>query len=498
MPFAWNLPYMSVFLTMITAILLSVIPGAKRAYWITVCVSAIVTVMSLCFLSFIVKADASYAFTMGKFPAPFGNEIKFGPLQGLLASVFAAVMCLSLLGGRAELFEDVDQKKMGLACVMLNMVLASLLILSYTNDAFTAYVFIEISTIAACALVMIKDSGPTLVATIRYLFMSLLGSGLFLFSIILLYAITGHLLMPQLKESVAKLMETGSYTKVLAMLLGMMTAGLGVKSAMFPFHRWLPDAHGTATTTSSAVLSGLVVKGYAVLLITMYVRVFTLDTVRAFHINDAVFVLGFCGMILGSVQAIRETHAKRMLAYSSVAQLGYVFMGIGLGTKEGVAAACFQILIHAFTKPLLFVSVGRLASTVHHDKQLRALRGTAWQTPLAGIGFGIGALSMVGIPLFGGFAAKVNFATASVFTDTKIVLTLAVLAISSVLNALYYIPAVINIWSIRREAALPEAGKAKKDLTATAAIILLACGVLFLGVCFTPVMNIIVRGLELM
>ena len=131
---------------------------------------------------------------------------------------------------------------------------------------------------------------------------------------------------------------------------------------------------------------------------------------------------------------------------------------------------------------------------ITQDGMLNAIFGGV----MAGIGFGIGALSMVGIPLFGGFAAKVNFATASVFTDTKIVLTLAVLAISSVLNALYYIPAVINIWSIRREAALPEAGKAKKDLTATAAIILLACGVLFLGVCFTPVMDIIVRGLELM
>ena len=165
MPFAWNLPYLSVFLTMITAILLSVLPGAKRAYWLTVGVSAAVTVMSLCFLAFIVRADTACAFTMGKFPAPFGNEIRFGPLQGLLTSVFAAVMCLSLLGGRAELFEDIDPKKMGLACVMFNMVLASLQILTYTNDAFTAYVFIEISTIAACALVMIKDSGSTLVAT---------------------------------------------------------------------------------------------------------------------------------------------------------------------------------------------------------------------------------------------------------------------------------------------------------------------------------------------
>ena len=498
MPFAWNLPYLCVFAAMIAAILLSADTNPRRAYWVTVFVSAAVTVMSLVFLRFIVKADASYAFTMGKFPAPFGNEIKFGPLQGLFATVFAAVMCLSLLGGRAELFEDVDEKKMGLACVMLNMVLASLLILSYSNDAFTAYVFIEISTISACALVMIKDSGPTLVATIRYLFMSLLGSGLFLFSIILLYAITGHLLMPQLTESIAALMANGQYHRVLALCLVMMTAGLGVKAAMFPFHRWLPDAHGTATTTSSAVLSGLVVKGYAVLLITMYVRVFTLDTVRAFHIHDAVFVLGFCGMILGSVMAIRETHAKRMLAYSSVAQLGYVFMGIGLGTEAGVAAACFQILIHAFTKPLLFVSVGRLASTVGHDKQLRSLRGTAWKTPLAGLGFGIGALSMVGIPLFGGFAAKVNFAAASIFADTKIVLTLAVLAISSVLNALYYIPAVINIWSDRKEAAMAEANTAEKDPTAAAAIVLLALGVLFLGVCFTPVMNIITRGLALM
>ena len=189
--------------------------------------------------------------------------------------------------------------------------------------------FIEISTIAACALVMVKDSGPTLVATVRYLFLSLLGSGMFLFGLVLLYAVTGHLLMPQLTAAVAELAAAGERRGVLALSLGLMTAGLGVKSAMFPFHRWLPDAHGSATTASSAVLSGLVVKGYAVLLILLYVRVFTPDTVRALRVSDAVFVLGFSGMILGSVRAIGETHVKRMLAWSTVAQLGYVFMGVG-------------------------------------------------------------------------------------------------------------------------------------------------------------------------
>jgi multicomponent Na+:H+ antiporter subunit D len=242
------------------------------------------------------------------------------------------------------------------------------------------------------------------------------------------------------------------------------------------------------------VLSGLVVKGYAVLLITMYCRVFTLPTVRAFHIHDAVFALGFGGMILGSVMALKETHAKRMLAYSSVAQLGYVFMGVGLGTPAGIAAAVFQILAHAFTKPLLFVSVGRLAASVHHDKQLKALRGAAWSCPLAGLGFGVGALSMVGIPLFAGFSAKVNFSTSAIFGEEKIALTLFVLALSSVLNALYYIPALINIWSEKN----PESSVPKKDPTAAAAIVLLIGGVLFLGLGFSRVMEIIVRGLELM
>ena len=494
MPFVWNLPYLCIFLTMVSAILLAVLPGAKRAYRISVAVSAVCFLASLVFLFWIAAADAAYPFPMGKFPAPFGNEIKLGPLQGLLTAVFSLVMCLALLGGKEDLFHDVDGKKMGLACVMFNMVLASLFVLTYTNDMFTAYVFLEISTIAACALVMIRDTGATLVATVRYLFMSLLGSGLFLVSVILLYAVTGHLLMPQLHESIGKLMAAGESRRVLALCLAMMTAGLGVKAAMFPFHRWLPDAHGSATTTASAVLSGLVLKGYAVLLVLMYCRVFTLETVRSFHITDAVFVLGFCGMILGSVRAIGETHVKRMLAWSSVAQIGYVFLGIGLGTPEGVAAAIFQILAHAFAKPLLFVSAGRLSAVTGHEKQLGALRGSAWRDKLAGLGFGFGALSMVGIPLFGGFAAKFGLAASSVKWDEKILPALLVLAISSVLNALYYLPALIAVWSGK-----PDPGaRAEKDPCAHFAILLLMAGVLFLGVCFSPVMDLIVRGLELL
>ena len=174
-----------------------------------------------------------------------------------------------LAGGKRDLFHDVLPGKLRLYFTMVNLLEASLLALVYTNDVFTGYVFIEISTIAACALVMAKDNGPNLIATIRYLFMSLVGSGLFLIGLTILNSITGYLLMPSLAEAVAELRLSESYTLPLTVAVGLLVAGLGVKSAMFPFHLWLPDAHGGATTASSAILSGLVLKGYIVLLLVM-------------------------------------------------------------------------------------------------------------------------------------------------------------------------------------------------------------------------------------
>lgn len=494
MPVICSFPYFTVFIAMVPAIIMSCIKKDKVCYYITLVTSIICAVMSFVFLAYIVRENTSFAFTMGKFPAPFGNEIKAGPLQALFAGCFSTVMAMAVLGGKHDMEEDVPKGKMGLACVMLNMVLASLFVLTYTNDIFTAYVFIEISTISACALVMIKDSDETLIATIRYLFMSLLGSGLFLFGVIILYGITGHLLMPQLNEAILALSENGNYRIPLFICSAMIIAGLGIKSAMYPFHRWLPGAHGTATTTSSAVLSGLVLKGYAVLIITLFVRVFTLDVIKSLGVNNVVFVLGIAGMIIGSVYAIRERHAKRMLAYSSVAQLGYVFMGIGLATPAGIAAASYQILAHAFVKPLLFISVGRLAVTAHHDKNLDALKGSAWRAPLAGLCFVIGGLSMIGIPLLAGFSSKLNFALAEFSNPWQTALILGGLAVSSLLNALYYIPAIISIWSNNDR----EEETVRKDYAfAVAAVVLAAC-VFILGICFKPVMAVIEAGLALM
>ncbi len=498
-----NLPYLSVFACMFAAILLSVTKRGRLAYVVTVLTVDLVFAFSLIFLANIVAEGTVYSFTMGKFPAPFGNEIRFGPLQGIFASFFSGVMVASLLGGRSDFFEDILPEKMNFTCVMINMTLASLLVLTYTNDVFTGYVFLEIGTISACALVMAKDRGPTLMATTRYLFMSLLGSGLFLLSLVILYALTGHLLMPQLSEAVANLAASGEYRIPLFLAVGLMTAGLGIKSALFPFHRWLPDAHGSATTASSAILSGLVLKGYIVLLITMIIRVFTPETFRESGVGIVLFCLGMAGMIGGSVSAIRETHIKRMLACSSVAQIGYIFLGLGYGTTLSIAAAAFHILVHACCKPLLFLCAGRLSAAAHHKKDLKDLRGTAWKSLTAGIGFTVGGLSMVGIPLLAGFTSKFNFATAGDPGTVQMFLTLAVLVFSSVLNALYYIPAIIVIWSKPDEKSLKtkpdtQAETLHPDLFFSFPAVILTAVVLVFGIFYAGIWNTILAGLSLM
>ena len=502
-PIAENFPFFCIFLALTAGIVSAVLPGGRAAWRLTLGGCAASFLLSMGVLAYTYGGQLSFTYTMGRFPAPYGNALQAGPWQALMAVVFSGVMGLSLLGGARDLFRDVKPSRQPLYFTMADMTLASLLALTYTTDVFTGYVFIEISTIAACALVMAKDSGPNLIATLRYLFMSLLGSGMFLLGLVFLNSITGHLLMTPLSGAVAALCASGGYHTTLVIAMGLMTVGLGVKSAMFPFHMWLPDAHGGATTASSAILSGLVLKGYIALMIVLMVRVFSLELTMEVGISNILLLFGLLGMVMGSLSAMREHHVKRMLAYSSVAQIGYIFMGLGLGTTAGLKASCFHILVHACCKPLLFLCAGRLSTVSAHHHSLRNLRGSGYRDVVAGVGFTVGALSMIGIPLFGGFVSKLYFATASLYTG-QMAAVLVVIALSTLLNALYYVPAVLSIWGIvpdelKEDVRLHTAPEDRAfDGRFTLAAAALVLGVLALGTLYHPVMDVLDAGLNLL
>jgi len=389
---------------------------------------------------------------MGHFPAPWGNEVRAGVLEGLMGTFFCVIMLLSMLGGHKKLFDEVEETKHNLYYILVNLLLCSLIALVYTNDLFTAYVFVEINTISACGLIMIRQNGRTLESAVRYMIMSLLGSGLFLISICMLYDLTGHLLMSNINESIALLMDNGAYREPMLITITLMVVGLAIKSALFPFHSWLPDAYGYSTVSSAAILSSLVSKGYIFLLIKIFYRVVGFNVIRSTKILNVLFVFGLIAMIMGSLSAIRENDIRRMIAFSSVAQIGYIYMGFGMGTEAGVIASIFHILSHAATKSMLFIAAIGLTDVSDGSRHFIDLTGSAHRNKIAGAGFLVGSLSMVGVPFFSGFISKLQYMDASVsLSYTKMLPALVVLGISTILNAIYFMKTAIRIYIPEKE-----------------------------------------------
>ncbi len=446
MDFICNFPAFSIVLSIMAAIVSSALSG-KWAKRVNLFVLFIVMGLSVCVLGYTIGQGEFFVYTMGKFPAPWGNEIRAGVLEGLMATFFCVIMILSLLGGRKHFYEDVEESRHNLYFIMTNLLLSSLLAMVYTNDLFTAYVFVEINTIAACGLIMVIQNGRTIEAAIRYMIMSLLGSGLFLIGICILYDLTGHLLMSNIQQSVAALVANGEYQIPLVMAIALLCVGLAIKSALYPFHSWLPDAYGYSTISSAAMLSSLVSKGYIFLVIKIIYRVIGFDAFVDSKIINILFVFGVLGMIVGSLDAIRENDIMRMIAFSSVAQIGYIYMGFGLGSEAGMVASVFHIFSHAATKALLFISAMGLRDASGGSKAFIDLTGAGRRNVIAGIGFTIGGLSMVGIPTFSGFVSKLLFSQAAIQADSKMLITLIALALSTILNAIYFMKTIIRLYS---------------------------------------------------
>lgn len=500
MAFVQNLPFMSIILTLFSGSLSSII-GGKWAKRLNLFVISAVTAMSVAVLLFVLGTGESFVYMMGHFSAPWGNEIRVGVLEGIMAVFFCVIMLLCMLGGGREQEAEIEPGKLNLYYIMVNLLLCSLLALIYTNDLFTAYVFVEINTISACGLIMIKQNGRTIVAATRYMIMSLLGSGMLLLGICFLYDLTGHLLMSNIKEQVQILNATGQYHIPLLVSLGLMSVGLAIKSALFPFHSWLPDAYGYSTVSSAAILSSLVSKGYIFLLVKIFYRVVGFDIITESKVVNILFVFGICGMIMGSVSAIKENNIRRMIAYSSVAQIGYIYMGFGIGTEMGVIASLYHIFSHAATKSLLFISASGITEASGDSTDFFDLTGAGYRNKLAGLAFTVGSLSMVGIPMFAGFISKILFAQAAVDGTWKMLPTMIALAISTILNAVYFMKTVIRLYTPEKKKVI----QAKKFRTIRAGecpakSLALVCFIilnLVLGLCSEPLVGLIRQGLEM-
>ncbi|MDO4169451.1 MAG: proton-conducting transporter membrane subunit [Lachnospiraceae bacterium] len=494
MEFVRNFPFIGIFLCMSTGVINSILVGkwAKRVSFTVITGNLL---MSIAVLIYVCQTNQSYVYVMGHHPAPWGNEIRLGILEAAFATFFCLIMLLSVLGGVKRLEEDISEKRSNLFYVMVNLLMAAILALTYTNDLFTAYVFVEIMTIGACGIIVIRGEGRSLLASVKYMIMSLLGSGLILIGLTLIYDLTGHLLMSNIQQAAAELVKNGQYQVPFTSAIALISVGLAMKSALFPFHSWLPDAYTYATSTSSAILSSLVSKAYIFLLIKIYYRVIGLEIIFQNKILNVLFFFGILGMIIGSLSAIMQDDLKKMIAYSSVAQIGYIYMGIGLGTEAGMLAAVFHIMSHAASKSMMFISASGLSQVSGRSCRFQKLIGAAHRNKIAGFAFLFGAFSMVGIPMTAGYISKVYFSQAAIQTPSqmKMIVTVVTLGISTILNAVYFIRAVIVIYRPTEETK--NTHRFRTDFRMSAVLLCFVATNLFLGMHSDAVIDLLRTGL---
>ena len=494
MSFVQNFPFFSIILSLVCAVV-SFAANARWARRLSIFLLSASVVLQGSLLVYCTVHHVRYSYMMGHYPAPWGNELTAGILEPFLAMLFAGVMLLCVLGGMGRILRDVPADKQKLYWVMVDLAHVALMALCYTNDIFTGYVFIEVLTIASCALLSARDNGRSLIAAARYMVFALVGSGLFLIGVIYTYSITGHLLFPQLHETIAALWAEGTYRFSMTVAIGLMTAGLAIKSGLFPFHFWMPDTYGRATPASSGILSGVVSKAYILLLIKIVYRAVGIEVFAASGIQSVLLIFGIAGMIVGSVSAIRSKRLTTMVAYSSAAQIGYIYMGLGMGTQAALLAAFLHIFSHALTKPMLFLSSSGLRDVSGGHNDFSSLQGAGHRNVAAGVLFTAGALSMVGVPLFIGFIPKLQFAQAAFALTWEKWPVLLALAVSTLLNVLYFLYTAMVLWLPQKDGTMAPAQKINWGKAIPAAV-LLAIG-LAIGIHSAPLTALLQQGFAL-
>ncbi len=486
-----NFPIMIILILYISAFTMPIIKKKRSVKIIALCSMVISVVLSI-LLFIYVNRNGEILYRVGHFDSPWGIELKIGLLEAIISILFTSISSIIQWYSIYSVEVELKEPKIPLYYTLVNLLIGALLGIVYTNDLFNAFVFIEISNIAACGIVIVKDKKENIRAALKYLILSSVGSGLVLMGLAFIYSITGNLNMTYInKELINNFHE---YNKSVMIALGLFTAGLGVKGAMFPMHVWLPDAHSNAPSTSSAILSAVVLKAYVILYIKILYRVFGYEIVSEFPILLIVLILGSLGMIVGSLLAILQKDMKRIIAYSSVAQMGYIFFGIGLGNKIGLVATIFHIITHAVVKSSLFLVVGSVIEQTG-EKEVSKIKGIGKEMPITMGIFTFGALSMVGIPLFPGFISKFNFALGSIDANKSIFVI--VILLSSLLNALYYLPIVINGYFGEENLKNKVLKSKEKPIKKILPILVLASGILYLGIASNSIINIIDKAIVL-
>jgi multicomponent Na+:H+ antiporter subunit D len=430
-----HLPALIVVIPLMAAPVAAILRWRRAAWALALTVSWAVLAMAILLLRRVLN-EGVISYSLGGWVAPIGIEYRIDVVSAWVLLVVAAIGAVVMPYARASVEREVEPQRVPLLFSALLLCLTGLLGITVTGDVFNLFVFLEISSISAYALIAAGPDRRALHAAYKYLIMGSIGATFIVIGIGMMYVMTGTLNMVDLAQ---RLPEVSSRTVSVA--FAFLTVGISLKLALFPLHLWLPDAYTFAPSTVTAFLASTATKVAVYMLVRFFFTIFGLTfSLEVMVFQWVLLPLALIAILSASMTAIYQMNVKRLLAYSSVAQIGYMALGISLASVPGLTAGLLHLFNHAIMKAALFMSVGAVMYQVG-SVRIEAMRGLGRKMPWTMAAFVLGGLSLIGVPGTVGFISKWYLVLAAVEAGLWVV---AVLVLVGSLLAVVYIWRVVE------------------------------------------------------
>jgi multicomponent Na+:H+ antiporter subunit D len=396
-----HLPVLIAVVPLMVAGVCAILPWRRAAWGLAMATAWTVLALTVLLLRQVL-AQGTVSYALGGWEPPWGIEYRVDAVNAFVLLIVSAIGALVTLFARDSVESEIEDRRIPLFYAAFLLCLTGLLGIAATGDAFNLFVFLEISSLSAYALIAMGRDRRALSASFRYLIMGSVGATFILIGIGMMYVMTGTLNMADLA---ARLPEVAT-SRTIRVAFGFLTVGISLKLALFPLHLWLPNAYAYAPSAVTAFIAATATKVAVYMLLRFFFTVF--GPVFSFDIMQLDYVLlplALIAIFAMSLTAIFQEDVKRMLAYSSVAQIGYMILGIALVSVTGLTAGIIHLFNHALMKGALFMTLGCVVYRIGSPR-LTDMAGIGRRMPWTMAAFVAGGLSLIGVPLTVGFISK--------------------------------------------------------------------------------------------
>ena len=386
--------------------------------------------------------EGAISYELGGWAPPWGIEYRIDAVNAFVALIVATIAAITLPYALLSAEREIPEDKIPLFYSAMLLCLTGLLGITQTGDIFNIFVFLEISSLASYALISLGRQRQAFTAAYQYLIMGTIGATFYLIGVGLVYSQTGSLNMQDLATILPGVLHLNTVETGFAFIM----VGIALKLAMFPLHLWLPNAYTYAPSVVTVFLAATATKVAVYVMLRILFTVFPQGFALTTPADELFIVAGIAGIIIASVYAIYQENIKRLLAYSSVAQVGYIVLGIGFASATGLTAALVHLFNHALMKGALFMAVGAIVYRIGACR-MEQIHGLGRAMPWTFGAIVIGGLSLIGVPGTAGFISKWYLVVAALeqqaWISVAVILSgslLAVVYVGKLIEALYFKP----------------------------------------------------------